>query len=342
MNTTSAVMKEWRRQQTAAPAAVAVAIPERVQEAMSAALATVWSEAQELANESLTAAKQAWETERADADAMRSELADAYESQAKELDTCKQQLTEAQAENMAAEQQRQEQAQELVETAARLHELERRDQEARQRIEELRAELAQAKTHADQQEQQHRQELAAIREKLEQQSAAHADQLAAVQQQRDTTAQELATVKARAEAQQGEAGAAERRPGSGRTVGRRAGKSPPERSRSPRAGRRAGRSVGSDNRTEQGADGRDSEGAAREEGRRAQEAHHGQERCRPGGRLTPFPFGVKKPGMARLWFGVSPVHWISRLAVPCRCFPAVLLPLELPPVGVPLPCYRTT
>src|SRR5690554_1645864 len=151
MNTTSAVMKEWRRQQTAAPAAVAVAIPERVQDAMSAALATVWSEAQELANESLTAAKQAWEIERADADTMRAELADAYEQQAQELDTCKQQLTEAQAENMAAEQQRQEQAQELAETAARLHELERREQDAQQRIEELRAELKHEKAHAEQQ-----------------------------------------------------------------------------------------------------------------------------------------------------------------------------------------------
>src|SRR5690554_693754 len=124
MNTTSAVMREWRKQQTATPVAVAVAIPERVQDAMSAALATVWSEAQELANESLTTAKQAWEIERADADAMRAELADAYEQQ----------------------------AQELAETAARLHELERRDQEARQRIEELRAELTTVKARAEAQQ----------------------------------------------------------------------------------------------------------------------------------------------------------------------------------------------
>ena len=45
MNTTSAVMKEWRRIQTATPAAVAVAIPDRVQQAQQAALAALWSEA---------------------------------------------------------------------------------------------------------------------------------------------------------------------------------------------------------------------------------------------------------------------------------------------------------
>lgn len=41
MNSTSTVMKEWRRRQTAAPAVVVVAIPERISEAMNAALATV-------------------------------------------------------------------------------------------------------------------------------------------------------------------------------------------------------------------------------------------------------------------------------------------------------------
>ena len=45
MNTTSLVMKEWRRQQTAVLAMVVVAVPERVQEVMKSALATLWGEA---------------------------------------------------------------------------------------------------------------------------------------------------------------------------------------------------------------------------------------------------------------------------------------------------------
>jgi chromosome segregation ATPase len=83
MNTTSQVMKEWRRAQTAQPAAVA--IPERVRFAQQAALAELWTAAQELANEGLSAARQAWEAERVEAEALRGELSQAFESQAEEL-----------------------------------------------------------------------------------------------------------------------------------------------------------------------------------------------------------------------------------------------------------------
>ena len=81
MNTTSTVMKDWRRQQTAQAAPVAVAVPEAVSQANSAALAAMWQQAQELANESLRAAQASWETEREELDAMRLELANAYEEQ---------------------------------------------------------------------------------------------------------------------------------------------------------------------------------------------------------------------------------------------------------------------
>ena len=50
MNAASAVMKEWRRAQTAQAAPVAVAVPESVQQASSAAVATIWQQAQELAD----------------------------------------------------------------------------------------------------------------------------------------------------------------------------------------------------------------------------------------------------------------------------------------------------
>ncbi len=86
MNAASAVMKEWRRAQTAQAAPVAVSVPESVQQASSAAVATIWLQAQELANESLRSAQAAWETERAELDAMRQELAEAFERQAIELD----------------------------------------------------------------------------------------------------------------------------------------------------------------------------------------------------------------------------------------------------------------
>ena len=97
MHATSIVMREWRRAQTATPTSVAVDVPEIVQQACDTAVATIWKQAQELANESLTIAKQAWEIERAEADTLRQELAEAYEQQVQELESCKRQLADAHA-----------------------------------------------------------------------------------------------------------------------------------------------------------------------------------------------------------------------------------------------------
>lgn len=49
MNSTSAVMREWRKAQQAAPVAVAVAVPEAVAAASTAALAAIWQQAQDAA-----------------------------------------------------------------------------------------------------------------------------------------------------------------------------------------------------------------------------------------------------------------------------------------------------
>lgn len=125
MNAASAVMREWRRQQTAQAAPVAVTIPEPVQLAHSQAMAALWTQAQELANESLRTAQTAWEAERAELDAMRQEMATAYETQATELE---------------AAQERAIQMQHAAEAANEAH---------RREVEVLRAELAAATTRAE-------------------------------------------------------------------------------------------------------------------------------------------------------------------------------------------------
>ena len=81
MNDASAVMKEWRRMQTATAAPVAVAVPDRVQQASQAAIAALWGEAQGLATEALHAAQADWEKERAEAETLRGELSAAFEAQ---------------------------------------------------------------------------------------------------------------------------------------------------------------------------------------------------------------------------------------------------------------------
>ena len=119
MNAASAVMREWRRAQMAQAAPAAVALPEAVQQAGNAALATIWLQAQELANGSLRNAQLAWEAERRELDAIRQELAEAFERQAGELEAAGAALA---AERASFAQQAQELAvvrQQLAEAAVR-------------------------------------------------------------------------------------------------------------------------------------------------------------------------------------------------------------------------------
>ncbi|MBI0995438.1 KfrA protein [Escherichia coli] len=150
MNTTSAVMREWRRAQTAQAAPVAVAVPETITQANAVALAALWQQAQELANESLQAAQAAWEAERAELDAMRAELADAYESQATELDEVRADLERA---NAATDQVHAELAttrSELSQAVMRAERAEAKADEIERRASDLRAELDRAHADADQ------------------------------------------------------------------------------------------------------------------------------------------------------------------------------------------------
>ena len=66
--------------------------PRQGRTAHGVALATLWSEAQALANTSLSAAQAAWDTERAEAEALRGELSEAFEAQHRELQTAQAQI----------------------------------------------------------------------------------------------------------------------------------------------------------------------------------------------------------------------------------------------------------
>ena len=97
MNDASAGMKEWRRTQTAQAAPVAVLVPEAVQQASSAALVALWQGAQDLANESLRAAQAGWDSERAEADTLTKQMADAYEALATELEAAQVEIAQLKA-----------------------------------------------------------------------------------------------------------------------------------------------------------------------------------------------------------------------------------------------------
>ncbi len=86
MNAASTAMKEWRKVQTATPVAVAVAVPESIGKIAGELIASVWTEAQALANASLHSAEAAWAVERAEADDLRNELAEAHDAQTREIE----------------------------------------------------------------------------------------------------------------------------------------------------------------------------------------------------------------------------------------------------------------
>lgn len=193
MNDASAGMKEWRRAQTAQASPVAVLVPEAVQQASSAALAALWHEAQELANESLRAAQAGWDAERAEADTLNKQMADAYEDQATELLAAQGRIAELEA---AAQQAAGEIAgvrQELEEAGHALMSERQRAAVAEQRAEEIERRAADLRTELD----RARQDLQGARQEVVQVRGELAEARAAI----EGTRGELATVKAKAEAQ---------------------------------------------------------------------------------------------------------------------------------------------
>ena len=202
MNTTSVVMREWRRQQTRQAAPVAVAIPEPVQDAFQGALAAAWVQAQGLASEALGAAQAGWDEEQAAADELRAEMAEAFEAQARELEAATGQLEQvesayqaSQAELADSRQQIEEGRRQRQKLTTNLATAERQAQDRGERIDELKAELVDARADLKAQ----RQEADRERKTMEQQHRQGQDKAEAVatelRQRLDAAATELAEAR---------------------------------------------------------------------------------------------------------------------------------------------------
>lgn len=161
MHAATAAMREWRRQQTAQAAPIAVAVPEVVAKANEQAVAQLWTQAQELANQSLREAQSAWDAERAELDLLRVELSDAFEVQATELELAKSRIEalEREARETAAiaaaelQKLRDELAQvraELGAATTRAERAEATSAELEHRVADLRGELDRAHADVDQ------------------------------------------------------------------------------------------------------------------------------------------------------------------------------------------------
>jgi chromosome segregation ATPase len=192
MNDASAVMREWRRLQIVSASAAVVSVPEKVSQANAAALSALWTEAQELANESLNVAQAAWDAERAEAEKLRVELSSAFETQGAELEALKVRLAEVEARAAAAaaaaEREKLESQRQVVMLTDQAHTASARVQEIEKRAEDLKAALSVAQAAAatlTTELDAERKTLTVMRETV---NALHTD---------------LVTVKAKAEAQAG-------------------------------------------------------------------------------------------------------------------------------------------
>ena len=190
MNDASAVMKEWRRMQIVTASATVVSVPDRVQQAGQSAISTLWTEAQELANDALNVAQAAWDAERSEAEKLRVELSSAFETQGAELETLREKLAEvekqAAATAAAAELEREDTRRQVSTLTDQAHTAMARAQEIEKRAEDLKTALNSAQSS-----------VGSLTAEVEAERKQHGAARARV----EALTTELVTVKARAEAQ---------------------------------------------------------------------------------------------------------------------------------------------
>ena len=156
MNNVVEAMKEWRQNQRKQVQAVREPLPVELHGVVQSMGQSLWETAQQLANESLDAAKVAFETEKSDLIQLSAEQSEAYEKQAAELETAQARIADLERQATAATVAAQATAQELeatrnarlaAEQAAAL--ANQKAEEIERRAAELRAELTHAHTEAE-------------------------------------------------------------------------------------------------------------------------------------------------------------------------------------------------
>ncbi|EOS1694677.1 DNA-binding protein [Escherichia coli] len=204
MNDASAGMREWRRQRTAQTAPLAVQVPDAVQQAGNQAVAALWQAAQALANESLQAAQAGWDRERNELEAVRRELADAYEAQARELEEAQARVTLLEQQAAEATELVARQATDLAEARDALAGVEQRAALATQRADEVERRAQELRAELDYAHQDAR----AFREESRKALDAANQEAQALRSECDTTRREaeelrteLAAMKAKAQAE---------------------------------------------------------------------------------------------------------------------------------------------
>ncbi len=148
MNAASIVMREWRRAQMAPASPLMIEVPEKVRTSSAAAVASLWAEAQSLANESLLSAQAVWEAERSEAETLRGELSAAFDAKDIELRAALSEITRAQAAIAESLERTRGLTEQLASLSERASTAEARAKEIERRADDLRAELERVHTQS--------------------------------------------------------------------------------------------------------------------------------------------------------------------------------------------------
>lgn len=105
MNNVVEAMKEWRQKQRKQVQAVREPLPVELHGSVLSMGQSLWETAQQLANESLDAAKVAFETEKSDLIQLSAEQSEAFETQAAELDKAQRNIAELERQALADKKQ---------------------------------------------------------------------------------------------------------------------------------------------------------------------------------------------------------------------------------------------
>ena len=200
MNAASIVMREWRRAQMVPASPLMIEVPEKVRTSSAVALASLWAEAQSLANESLLSAQAVWEAERSEAETLRGELSAAFDAKDIELRAALSEITRAQA----AVAESLERTRGLTEQLASLNELastaEARAKEIERRADDLRAELERVHTQSKADRDKLSGDVTAAQAELKTERERSTGELTRVRGDLDQVRGELVGIKAKAEA----------------------------------------------------------------------------------------------------------------------------------------------
>lgn len=209
MNTTSAVMKEWRRKQTASPAPVIDDLPEEIKAAALSLVSTLWKQSQDIANDSLNKARQSWEAERLEMEEHRAELSEAFDTLESELKDTNKELDQVNktAEEAAAAAAKEidgltlkvaSQSEAINQLQSDLSKSQAVEAEKSELIAELRAELASEKQRSADLEKQHTEAVKIIKIDHKDELTAKANELTAALDENKALIRDLAGSEAKA------------------------------------------------------------------------------------------------------------------------------------------------